>query len=190
MKYIILSITVLSFLMACAPKTGQKPASDISDEMTRPMSADFESDSAMEDEMTRPISPGIENSEEEIDYGQKVWDTLYKCFLSFVTETDEPDTYISANGTQIRIIEQANYEGERLTEADKANGILWQGRKWIDFIYIDKKSGEWKEEKLYFDLIRYYADGKMTRYSVLSDIWKDFSFNDVVYIGEQILFED
>jgi len=150
----------------------------------------METDSSTEDALTRPISPDIESEDTEIDYGQRVWDTLYACLLSFVDETEDPNTYISANGTEIRIVEQDQYQGERLSEADKANGIVWHGHKWINLIYFDKNSAEWKEEKLYFDHYRYYEDGKITRYSVLNDSWPDFSCNDAGYIGGKILFED
>lgn len=190
MKNTLLFIVMLSLLIACAPQEASVPNTATSDEMTQLISPDVESDAPMEDAMTRPISPEIESADVEIDYGQVLWNTLYECLLSFVTETDEPNTYISPNGTRIRIIEQDKYEGERLTEADKANGILWQGNKWINLIYINEKSGEWKEEKLYFKNYRLYEDGRITLYSAMSDTWKVFSCDAVGYIGEKILFED
>ena len=187
MRHIIPLMIVLSLLFACAPKEAAVPEAIISDEMTRPISPDVDSD--VTDEMTRPISPEIENSDVEIDYGQIVWNSLYDCFLSFVTESNEANTFISQNGTRIRIIEQDKYEGERLTEADKANGIVWQGNKWINLIYINEESGEWKEEKLYFKYFRLYEDGRITLLSAMSGTWKEFSCDAVGYIGGKILFE-
>jgi hypothetical protein len=190
MKNTLLFIIMLSILIACAPQEATITNTEISDVTTQPISPDVESNAAMEDSMTRPITPEIESVDEEIDYGQVLWDSLYECFLSFVAETDEPNTYISPNGTRIQIIEQYKYEGERLTEADKANGILWHGTKWIDLIYLNEKEGEWKEDKLYFNQYRLYEDGRITLYSVLSDSWKVFSCDAVGYIGGKILFED
>lgn len=190
MKNTLLFIVVLWLLTACAPQEAAITNTEISDEMTQPISPGVESNATMDDAMTRPISPEIESVDEEIDYGQVLWNTLYECFLSFVSETDEPNTYISPNGTKIQIIEQSKYEGERLTEADKANGILWHGTKWIDLIYFNEEEGEWKEDKLYFDHYRLYEDGRITVHSVMSDTWRVFSCDAVGYVGEKILFED
>jgi hypothetical protein len=164
MKHIVLFFVLMSLLISCTPQEILQLVAEINDEMTRLINPDVETDSKIEDAETRPISPVVDDT--EIDYGQKVWDALYECFLSSVVETEDPNTFIDANGTEIRIVEQEKYLiGERLSEADKANGMVWKGIKWIDIIYFDKESNEWEDNKLFFFHYRYYEDGKITQWN-------------------------
>ena len=173
MKHIVLLFVLMSLLISCTPQEIGKLETVINDEMESPINPGAETDSSIEDAETRPISPVVEDM--EIDYGEKVWDVLYECFLTFVVETEDPNSFLSVNGTEIRIVEQDKSDwSERLSEADKANGIVWQGTKYIDLIYFDEESGEWEDDKLYFGDYRYYENGKMTRWAYGKD-YPDFT---------------
>jgi hypothetical protein len=115
----------------------------------------------------------IEEIDIELQYAQKIWDTLFGCLKSYVYDTENPDEFIAAaNGTQIRLIEQNKLrKSDKLNEADKANGVLWEGFIGINIIYKEP-SGEWHEpQKLYWGLYRYYEDGTIKRLNVLTNHW-------------------
>jgi len=97
------------------------------------------------------------------EYAQLVGDAIWGCFKSFVSDTDNPDEFMTRDGYLIRVIEiEGLRKGSKgLSDADIANGVLWENSLNMDIIIYDGE--EWEDDKLFGATYRYYKDGTIER---------------------------
>lgn len=124
----------------------------------------------------------MNNDDVENSYSKKIFNELYGCFKSYVTDTSDPNEFIGKNGTRIKLAKQNIRESSiELSEADIANGVLWENYQELKVIY-DSGSG-WRNAKLFFGRYQYYSDGSVK-------IERTYTANPRIVDGVEVLWWD
>gem|GEM_PF-283012 len=100
----------------------------------------------------------------EADGAQAVYDYLFDCMLKYASPTGEENVYTTDVGNLIKVIEQDPFlPSKNLSEADLANGMVWDNAMYIKAIvkFVSRGENEWKDKKLYFNFYKYYSDGRI-----------------------------